>query len=189
MTHLYERLADLLEYPGDDWGVLVEMCKRQVSAERPDVASDFLEFCQQVETLSVAELQELYTRTFDLNPVCALEIGYHVFGENYKRGVLLARLRQTELPYDLGQDRQLPDYLPVLLRLLVRLDDMELRSALISELMIPAVEKMIEALSQNENPYAGLVRMIRRALELDVGQTSVCPASQTKVWATFAGRE
>jgi nitrate reductase delta subunit len=179
MTHLYERLADLLEYPGGDWGVQFETCKRQVSAESPDLASDFLEFCRKVGNLSVAELQEFYTRTFDLNPVCALEIGYHVFGENYKRGVLLAKLRETESPYGLGQDHQLPDYLPVLLRLLVRLEDVELRSALISEFMIPAVEKMVEALSRTQNPYADLMKVLSRALDLDVRQTSVATASQT----------
>jgi nitrate reductase delta subunit len=167
MTHLYEKLAELLEYPGDDWGVLVEMCQRQVSAESTDFALDFMAFYQKVGNLSLTELQELYTRTFDLNPVCTLEIGYHVFGENYKRGLLLAHLRETESPWELGQDRQLPDYLPVLLRLIVRLNDRELRESLISELMIPAVNKMIEALGQTENPYGDLLRMIKQVLALE----------------------
>lgn len=171
MDHLYDGVADLLEYPGEDWDARLSRCKRQLSAGHPDLVEDFLAFRQNVDALSVTALQELYTHTFDLNPTCALEIGYHIFGENYKRGVLLARLRETESPYDLGQDRQLPDYLPVLLRLVARLDDRELRDALIREIMIPAVNKMARALGESENPYGHLLRMVGRALAQDVGMS------------------
>ena len=37
------------------------------------------------------QIQELYTRTFDINPVCTLEIGWHIFGEDYARGALLVK--------------------------------------------------------------------------------------------------
>ena len=65
---------------------------------------------------STRELNDFlsHTRTFDLNPVCTLEVGYHLFCENYKRGEFLANLRATEAPFELGQEFQLPDYLPVL---------------------------------------------------------------------------
>ena len=107
--------------------------------------------------------RKLYTRTFDLSPVCALDIGYHLFGENYKRGVFLANLRETEAPFDLGQEHQLPDYLPVLLRLLTKLDDEELRGALIVDCMIPALEKMLKTLSEGENPYRHLIAAVNTA--------------------------
>jgi nitrate reductase delta subunit len=168
MEQIYEPLADLLEYPGDDWGAQLELCAQRIERERGELARPFLEFYRGVEGLSVAELQELYTRTFDLNPVCALEVGHHLFGEDYKRGIFLANLRETESPYELGQARQLPDYLPVLLRLVAKLEDMELRSALISDCLIPALEKMAEALDKGESVYSGLIITIEEALKREV---------------------
>lgn len=168
MNHLYEILASSLEYPGEDWNTRLERCKQWLTIQEPDVAVQFIRFRRKVKELSIDKLQELYTQTFDLNPVCTLDIGYHLFGENYKRGELLAKLRETEAPYELGQANQLPDHLPVLLRLLAKLGDEELRQALIGEILIPALAKMLEALSQTENPYRDLIEVISNALKNEV---------------------
>ena len=167
ITRIHEALAELLEYPS--LKVDIESCSELICNEPANVANGFAEFRASVAGLSLNELQELYTRTFDLNPVCALDIGYHLFGENYKRGVFLANLRETEAPFNLGQEHQLPDYLPVLLRLLTKLDDEELRSALIVDCMIPALEKMLKTLSEGDNPYRHLIAAVRTVLKSEAG--------------------
>jgi len=172
MNHLYEILANSLEYPGEDWNSRLERCKQWLSIQEPDVAVQFIRFRRRVKELSIAKMQELYTRTFDLNPVCTLDIGYHLFGENYKRGELLAKLRETEAPYDVGQANQLPDHLPVLLRLLAKLEDEELRHALIRELLVPALAKMLDALSQTDNPYRDLIEVISNAVKNELPEGS-----------------
>jgi nitrate reductase delta subunit len=159
MSDSYKNLADLIEYPDTDWN-------SKVAAITADDAVS--EFRSRIATLSLSEAQELYTRTFDLNPICALEIGYHLFGENYKRGEFLANLRETEAPFDLGQETQLPDYLPVLLRLLTRLKDEDLRSSLISECLIPALDKMLTSLKESDNPYRFLLEALRTTLQSEV---------------------
>jgi len=164
MNQLFEVLANSLEYPGDNWNTSVDHCGQWLTIQAPDVAAHFISFRRKVGELSIEKMQELYTQTFDLNPVCTLDVGYHVFGENYKRGELLAKLRETEAPFELGQANQLPDHLPLLLRLLSRLEDEELRLALIGEILIPALNKMIEALSQTDNPYRDLIVVINDAL-------------------------
>ena len=164
-TNFYERLADLFEYPAADWKV--------ATYADLDPSDSFTSFLNGVDHISLSELQELYTRTFDLNPVCALEIGYHLFGENYKRGEFLANLRQTEAPFDLGQDRQLPDYLPVLLRLIAKLQDEELRSALITKCLVPALEKMIKAVNGGENPYRYLLEVVHIRLRSELAFRSI----------------
>jgi nitrate reductase delta subunit len=175
LTRLFEALADLLEYPCDEWAAQLERCRR-LSAADVGLSFAFAEFHRQVEGLGIDELQELYTRSFDLNPVCALEVGYHLFGENYKRGLFLARLNETEAPYALKQEHQLPDYLPVLLRLLARLDDEELRAALTKECLLPAVARMLEALSKQLNPYASLIGMVEVVLNREASlNPEVCP--------------
>lgn len=176
MNHLYEILASALEYPGEDWDTRLDRCKQWLTIQEPDVAVQFIRFRRNIKDLSIEKMQELYTQTFDLNPVCTLDIGYHLFGENYKRGELLARLRETESKYELGQSNQLPDHLPVLLRLVAKLEDEELRLALIGEILIPALGKMIEALSQTDNPYRVLIEVISNALKNEVPEGSLLPA-------------
>jgi nitrate reductase molybdenum cofactor assembly chaperone NarJ/NarW len=180
MTNAYETLADLLDYPAENWRELLGLGAGIVITGDPDLVASLVQFQANVKELSLSALQELYTRTFDLNPVCSLEIGYHLFGENYKRGEFLANLRETEAPFDLGQQRQLPDYLPVLLRLLTRLERGELRDSLIADCMIPGIDKMIEALAQASNPYAELVKAVCSALNreaFEIGVVGRSPAS------------
>jgi nitrate reductase delta subunit len=165
MNHVYEVLASSLEYPGADWGARLEGCLDWLTVGEPEVARQFNRYSQRVKDLPIEKLEELYTRTFDLNPVCTLDIGYHVFGENYKRGELLAKLRETEEPFELGQANQLPDHLPVLLRLLPKLEDEELRLSLIAEILVPALGKMLQALIQTNNPYRDLIETISSALK------------------------
>ena len=169
MKSIYEGFAGLLDYPGAGWPLLIESCGELLADGRLEIFAAFTDFSKGVVTLPLSELQELYTRTFDLSPVCTLDIGYHLFGENYKRGVFLANLRETEAPFDLGQEHQLPDYLPVLLRLSTKLDDQELRSALIVDCMIPALEKMSRTLSAGENPYRHLIAAVRITLQSELG--------------------
>lgn len=173
MRRTYDILADLLDYPVGD--VLTQSDERRelLTTGSSQFVNELGLFMEKSESLSLSERQELYTRTFDLNPVCALEIGYHLFGENYKRGAFLANLRETEAPFDLTQECQLPDYLPVLLRLLTRLDQTDLRNALIADCMIPALEKMLGALSDSENPYRYLLAAISALLKLEAGSRPV----------------
>ena len=155
----YTRLAGLLEYPDASFPSKLLACGNR---------NVFSPLVTALQGLSLSQLQELYTRTFDLNPVCALEIGYHLFGENYKRGEFLAGLRETEASFELGQEQQLPDYLPVLLRLITKLPDEELRVSLIAECMIPAIDKMLISLKDGENPYRHLLGAVRVKLITEV---------------------
>lgn len=175
---MYELLAALLEYPGEDWPT-------QTGRARAAANSLLGEFVASVESLSMTGLQELYTRTFDLNPSCALEIGYHLFGENYKRGEFLAHLRETEAPFALGQEQQLPDYLPVLLRLLVKLEDEELRSSLIVECLIPAIEKMLVSFKEIDNPYRLLLDAVQSTLQTEAGLACAEPQPRLAMRATL----
>lgn len=163
----YEALAAVLEYPGDEWPGQLEFCGRLLGDEWPELMPEFQEFHRGAADMPVAVLQEQYTRTFDLNPVCNLEIGYHLFGENYKRGIFLANLREMELSFQLDEKGQLPDYLPLLLRLLARLDQGELRMDLITECLIPALNKMLDAMSKAPSSYSHLLQVVSSMLQIE----------------------
>jgi nitrate reductase delta subunit len=164
---LYKSFASLLEYPDASWHEGLDAIWEPIASECPTAIAPLLDFSRDIDDLALTGLQERYTQTFDLNPVCTLDIGYHLFGENYKRGVFLANLRETERLFDLGQAAQLPDYLPVLLRLLGKLEDADLRQALINDCLIPALRKMVEALVHAGSPYAGLVKSLDALMRLE----------------------
>lgn len=160
----YEALADLLEYPDAAWISRLISCGRNIPEERPQLRALWEPFYNNIRDMTLTELQEIYTQAFDLSPVCALEVGYHLFGENYKRGLFLAHLRQAESACGLGQNRQLPDYLPVLLRLLVKMEDQDTRTSLACLCLLPALEKMEESLRKVDNIYAQVLQLIRQSL-------------------------
>lgn len=177
--NLLNSLASVLEYPTEDWLSRLEDCKA-LSLLTDRAGSDYFStFCLDIRKFSLIELQELYTRTFDLNPVCALEVGYHLFGEDYKRGEFLARLRESENPYELGQEQQLPDYLPVVLRLLGRMEDAEERAAIIGYCLIPALEKMNEAFEKKQITYGNLLKFVSETLK-SLADKSIEKPEETK---------
>ena len=67
----------------------------------------------------------------------------------------------------------MPDYLPVLLRLLTNLGEEELRSSLISQCVVPGIEKMLSSFKDSENPYRDLLEAVRATLQSDEGYVSI----------------
>lgn len=176
---LLDSLANVLEYPTEDWFSRLEKCKALSLLTDRAGNEYFSGFCVEIHKFVLLELQEIYTRTFDLNPVCALEIGYHLFGEDYKRGEFLARLRETENPYELGQEQQLPDYLPVVLRLLGQMEDAEERAAMIGYCLIPALKKMNETFEKKQNPYGNVIKFLLATLK-HIAEKSVRKTEETE---------
>ena len=65
--------------------------------------------------LDDTQLEELYTRTFDLNPVCTPEVGWHIYGEQYRRGRFLVQARELLKIVGVDERGELPDHLMSLL--------------------------------------------------------------------------
>ncbi|MDH3494095.1 MAG: nitrate reductase molybdenum cofactor assembly chaperone [Acidobacteriota bacterium] len=176
-VELLDAFAGILEYPADDWSERLIKCHKLCLLSEKHGTADFSGFASDATELTLNQSQELYTRTFDLNPVCALEVGYHLFGEDYKRGQFLAQMRETENPYELGQERQLPDYLPVVLRLLGKMDDPELRAGLIGYCLLPALKKMKEHLEKKNNPYESVFTCLEKLLNR-IAEESIGPKAE-----------
>ena len=116
----------------------------------------------------LADLEELYTRTFDFSPSCALEIGWHLFGEDYNRGAFLVRLREELARHGIQESCELPDHLTHVLPLLDRMrPDEAARFALAC--VTPAVEKMLAGLEGKQNPYEHLFRCLVAMLNAEFG--------------------
>jgi nitrate reductase delta subunit len=157
-------LADVLEYPGPDIGARCAELSRRLKDEHPAASQAMEEFAAAIEAMPAMALEEMYAATFDLNPVCCLYVGYHLFGESYKRGAFMANLNAgyRELGFDPGSE--LPDHLPVILRYLAVLEDAERESWLLEEAVLPALVKIRKALDSTDNVYGALVQCVLCAL-------------------------
>lgn len=160
-----DALAALLRYPGPDHALRVERCLRAVEEELPSGAALVVELRRRVQGLSTEALEELYTRTFDLDPVCAPELGWHLFGEQYERGLFLVKLKQLRRRVGLEEDgAELPDHLAGVLELLDRLPPAE-AADLAWACVLPALEKMRQGLAGKESPYASALDLAAGLLE------------------------
>jgi nitrate reductase delta subunit len=146
----WDRLAELLAYPGPDLACNAEETRDLLATTDPGAAGSIGSFLEQVEGLSRAEREELYTRTFDLNPVCALEIGWHLWGEAYERGAFLVRMRDLLRRTGVAEGIELPDHLTAALPAFGRMAPQE-AAAFAAGFLVPALDKMLAGLAGN--PY------------------------------------
>jgi nitrate reductase delta subunit len=162
MTYItaLDRLADVLSYPTDGYRATVEVCRAALEACAPDAAADVAQFAHATKALTIGQLQELYTSTFDLNPASALELGWHLFGDTYDRGGFLAALRGELAVAGVKQTTDLPDHLSQVLRLAGRLERQ--RAAEFAALVAPVVERICSTLESRQNQFALLLRAVKK---------------------------
>ncbi len=165
---LLRAFADLLDYPTPQIHQQAEACLAELRQIHPEASQPLEVFCHSLENLPLERLQELYTVTFDMQPLCYPYIGYHLFGESYKRGAFMAQLNETYHAHDFCPQQELPDHLPVALRYLglepARRED-DFGGTLIAEGLLPALAKMRQVFNQQtENPYASLLAALELVL-------------------------
>lgn len=172
-----ESLAGLLSYPGSkglqDAGFCCEVLEQELAGLLEPATMDGLRrYRTAINILSRTDLEEIYTRTFDLNPVCSLDIGWHLYAENYDRGTFLVDMRNALKEHGIGESAELPDHLPTVLRLLARMEPAR-GAALTEASVLPAIRKMTAGFSDTRNPYAAVVGILepvlKTALNLETG--------------------
>ena len=138
----YRDLADLIDFPGAGHATRGRALAAFLSGNHPAAAAEVAYFLDGVPQ-DLSDLQELYSRTFDVQAVTTLGVGYVLFGDDYKRGALLSNLNREHL--EAGNDcrGELADHLPNMLRLLPELADQDLAAELVDKLLVPALMLMV----------------------------------------------
>ncbi len=157
---VYALLSEIVAYPTPNLPEQVQAAIAALKDQSSRAARQLAKFGTFAEKATLGELEELYTATFDLKPVCYPYVGYQLFGDTYKRGAFLAQLnaRYREHGFD-EVAHELPDHLGMILRYVAQVDDEEL----INEGMIPTLKKMIDQLK--DNPYRDVMRTILNVLQ------------------------
>jgi nitrate reductase delta subunit len=156
---LFDALAALVAYPDGDLEPRARACRAEVAAISPAATVELGRFADAIAGPSVGELQEQYTETFDLNPACSLDVGWHLFGETHRRGAFMAALREDLRRAGVPETAELPDHLTHVLALVGR--EHPARAAALAALVAPAIEAVHRALATRGSPYVHVLAALR----------------------------
>ncbi len=162
---LWEIFADILEYPTPLLGKQVDECLSLLLPDQEEAAACLGQFRDFLEQTTAGRVEEIHTSTFDLQPTCYPYVGYHLFGENHRRGSFMAQLKEQYRIRNFPLVRELPDHIAVLLRFLAHLEDDEERRELIHLGMVPSLQRMLEGFKDGKNPYRGVLQALLILLE------------------------
>jgi len=139
----YELLAPLFEYPEAGFPERVADIKDYLDGRYADAATELGRFADLLPADDLEAMQELFTRSFDVQAATTLDIGYVLFGDDYKRGILLANLNREHRTANIDTGTELGDYIPNLLRLMAVIEDEEVLHDLAYAILGPALLEMI----------------------------------------------
>lgn len=172
---LYTHLADIFEYPWTDIKGKVEEALN-ILEKNPVYPSEVKEslqaFKEAIGSLSLDELQEVYSYTFEMSSDLTLDLGHHILDGFKRSGTLLqikTMYKEHGFPFETYDRGELPDYLPLVLRFLDFVKDGEVKKRFRKEFLIKSLEKLYKNFSKNEgNPYKHLVDAVYRVIDFDV---------------------
>ena len=139
----YSLLAALFEYPNADYPQRVQDIKDFLDGRYIKAAAELDRFQALLPAHDLMTMQELFTRSFDVQAATTLDIGYVLFGDDYKRGELLANLNKEHREAENDCGTELADHLPNILRLMSVLSDEDLIRDLAYAIIAPALLDMI----------------------------------------------
>lgn len=158
MKDVWAALSLAVAYPRDD--------ARQTLARVADLpgltgdaALALRRFAEAVADVPIPRLQEQYTAAFDFDPACALDLGWHLYGETRQRGAFLAALRDALQRVGVRESAELPDHLTHVLALLAAEDPD--RGGRLAAQVEPAVSAIARALVDRGSPYAHVLAAVK----------------------------
>lgn len=145
---IYRQFSAPFRYPG--LGLIEELSnfKAQLELSHPRALPELEKYVNHMLVLDQTQREEIFLKTFEIQAICHLEIGYVLFGEDYKRGLFLASMKDEHRRRGHDCGLELPDHLSNVLDLLSCLDDEELVKDIAELALIPAVRSMLSAFDE-----------------------------------------
>jgi nitrate reductase delta subunit len=158
------QLGQMLGYPDEDFFAKLERLACSVRTAYPNSAKPLKKFQDYCKDMTRADMEELYTRTFDLAAIASPYITGYIYGdENFDRGTLMATLSENYARLGFDMEGELPDHLALMLRFSSWLDE-EALDELINYCLQKPVKEMCEQLRNCDNPYFFLLSAIDTVL-------------------------
>lgn len=157
----YKLLSILLRYPMDVSKVrqaarrLYELVTNTEDLKIAELKGELEDFIQFLESSHLWAIQEEYVKAFDLFPLCPPYLSHHIYGESYRKGEYMVRLKEIyrehgfEMPENLKNE--LPDHIAVITGFLGTLEQKDRRDFI--GFIINGLKKMADAVRNKDTPY------------------------------------
>ena len=103
--------------------------------------SPFIDF---INNTDFYDIEEIFGKTFHIQSICYLDLGYVLFGEDYKRGEFLVQMKKEQRLANNDCGEELADNLPNVLKLMTLLKDEQFLNELAVRIVIPSISKMLD---------------------------------------------
>lgn len=141
----YNLLANLFRYPQKGYVDQVDACAKFIQHQYPEAYNHLKKFQEIIhQKADIYEIEELFGKTFHIQAICYLDLGYVLYAEDYKRGEFLVQMKNEQRKVNNDCGVELPDNLPNALTLLPLLDDKTFLDELVVRMYIPAIEMMVK---------------------------------------------
>ncbi len=169
-------LSIILEYPGQGVQTAIEECQDLLAKECPEAAVFFESFEAAARGLPLEQLEEVFASTFDMDTHYYPYLGYHLFGETYKRSIFMLELKERYRSQGFPvAERELPDHISIVLRFLATGKGTSLKDELAREALLPSLDKMLKKPAEEagiaENPgtpYRHVLMAVQALMEQTV---------------------
>ena len=140
----YNNLANLFRYPTPGYLGQVSECANLLKSSHPEAYKLLVPFLNILSEKTPVEIEELFGKTFHIQAICYLDLGYVLYAEDYKRGEFLVQMKNEQRKVNNDCGVELADNLPNALTLLPLLEDPEFTEELAVRMYIPALESMVK---------------------------------------------
>lgn len=167
----YDLLSILLCHPEQNYLDVVEALS-EFSTSKHGVRH-LRAFMSEMSGLSLSEIQELYSKTFDLSPLCSPALSVHLFGvESFKRSHLMVGLLDMYAKASYASSGESADHMSTVIGFLPYASLSE-QKEITSFIVLPGLKKMAEFLGTRNNPFAHLLFGTCEIVEAEVRREAV----------------
>lgn len=140
----YQILAPLFCYPDENYKSDVKKTEAFIRERYPQLEKEFRPFFDWVENTPIDEVEEVFSKTFHIQAICFLDLGYVLFAEDYKRGEFLVQMKRELAEANVDTGNELADNLPNVLRWMSVMENDQFLEEFSLRVLKHALGKMLE---------------------------------------------
>jgi nitrate reductase assembly molybdenum cofactor insertion protein NarJ len=163
----YSILAGLFDYPDQKTDDLIRLTSDILYANYPAATNIFLHFQQTILGMDLHSREEYFINTFEVEALISMDLGYILFGEDYKRGNFLAMMQQEQISAGNDLGSELADHLPNVMRLLPLMSEQKVAEELAYSIMLPAIREILKKFENTDNVYQYAFETVLKVMETD----------------------
>ncbi len=164
---IYKYIADLFRYPTVDTLKSIRRVQEILAEKDVVLVAKFKPFVEFHSNKTLTYLEEYYIKTFDVQAICHLDIGYIIFGDDSKRGRFLFHIKEEQENANNNCGSDLADFLPNILTLLPKITDTDLVEELSVSILLPALLKINQKLEIENSIFNIPVEILISLLKMD----------------------